>query len=283
MASLEPINPDSRPLITITEDGDKLVTARLYSRESLDDLFEHCSLVLIQGIDEKSLLGQSITVCYQPLNTSGRQCERYFHGYCRAVRQVGLLSSRDYLQYEMIMVSWPWFLKQRTNCRVFQQQKISEIITTLAREHGFQSDLEFKISNDQRREYCVQFNESDWDFIQRLVVAQGWFYFFRQQQGQHTLIIGDNNRLFTDCGESGIEYFVGSHKLERAITEWNHGYQIQSGSVVTADYNYELAQSMLTDAVKTQFSSTRRRRLQQYFYPGGFRIRNRESVFPHKP
>ena len=264
------ITPESRPLIAKTEDGDELIVAQLGSSERLDDLFEHRALLLAQNLSGSSLLGQAISFCYQPLHGSGRQRERFFHGYCIEVRQVGRLESRDYLQYELVVVPWPWFLCQRTNCRVFQQQKVSEIINSLAREHGFHSYLTMNVSNDQRREYCVQFNETDWDFIQRLANAQGWFYFFRQEQDKHTLVIGENNRQFSDCGEKGIEYFVGSHKRERAITEWTHGYRTRTGSVVTADYHYELAQQVMGDEVKTQFGGSRRKTLQQYFYPGGF-------------
>ena len=267
---MESISPDSRPLIAKTEDGDELIVAQLISSERMDDLFEHRAFILARQLDEPSLLGQEITFCYQPLHGGGRQRERFFHGYCIQVRQVGILASRDYLQYELVCAPWSWFLNQRMNCRVFQQMKASEIVMAVAREHGFQGCLEINASNDDRREYCVQFNETDWAFIQRLANAQGWFYFFSQKQGQHKLIMGENNRQFPDCGEKEVEYFVGSHKLERAITEWSHGYQMRTGSVMTADYNYELAQPVITDAVKTQFSGSRRKKLQQYFYPGGF-------------
>ena len=274
MANKQTIDPGSQPLVATTEDGNELIVARLTSSERLDDLFEHRALVLARDVDERDLLGQSISFCYQPLQGSERQQERFFHGFCVEVRQVGSLSTWDYLQYELVAAPWSWFLSQRINCRVFQQQKVSEIIATIVREHGFNSYLELNGSNDQRREYCVQFNETDWDFIQRLISAQGWYYFFRQQQEQHTLVVGENNRLFGDCGESGVEYFVGSHKLERAITEWEHVYSMGAGSVVTADYNVEMAEPVMADEAKTTFTSVRHKNLQQYFYPGGFQEKN---------
>ena len=272
--AVQTIDPESRPLVATMEDGNELIVARLTSSERLDDLFEHRAVVLAQDVDERDLLGQTISFCYQPLQDSERQRERFFHGFCVEVRQVGRLSSRDYLQYELVAAPWSWFLSQRMNCRVFQQKKTSEIITAIAREHGFHRYLELNASNDQRREYCVQFNETDWGFIQRLINAQGWYSFFRQQQEQHTLVIGENNRLFGDCGESGVEYFAGSHKLERAITEWEHVYSMCAGSVVTADYNVEMAEPVMADEVKTTFTSIRHKNLQQYFYPGGFQEKN---------
>lgn len=269
------IDPASRPLLTLTEDGAELITSSLHSKENLDGLFEHRAVVLVRKLKEMDFLGQEITFCYQPEKASSRMRERYFHGFCVQVLQVGLLDSRDYIQYELVVSPWAWFLTRRSNCRVFQQQKASEIITLLCREHGFHTFLELKASGDQRREYCVQFNETDWEFIERLIGEEGWFFFFRQYEGKHQLVIGDNNRLFADCGETGVEYFVGSSKLERAIVEWTHQYTMQSGSVVTADYNYELVQTMLTDEAKSSQSLSRRKQLQQYFYPGYFQEKNR--------
>ena len=269
------IDPASRPLITRTEDGAELITSGLYSEESLDGLFEHRSVVLARKLNEMDLLGQEISICYQPEKASSRMRERYFHGFCVQVQQTGSLDSRDYIQYELVLAPWAWFLTRRTNCRVFQQQKASEIITLLCREHGFHTFLELKASGDQRREYCVQFNETDWAFIERLINEEGWFFFFRQYEGKHQLVIGDNNRVFADCGETGVEYFTGSTKLERAIVEWTHQYSMHSGAVLTADYNYELAQAMLADEAKSPEKLSRRKQLIQYFYPGHFQEKSR--------
>lgn len=268
------IDPASRPLITTTEDGEELITSSLSSVERLDGLFEHRAVILARKLKEMDLLGQGATFCYQPEKASSRMRERYFHGFCIQVRQIGLLDSRDYIQYELVAAPWAWFLTRRSNCRVFQQQKASEIITALCREHGFHTQLELKASGDQRREYCLQFNETDWAFICRLINEEGWFYFFQQSENKHQLVIGNNNRLFADCGETEVEYFVGSSKLERAIIEWTHNYAMQSGSVITADYNYELVQAILTDEAKSSQSLSRRKQLQQYFYPGHFQEKN---------
>lgn len=268
------IDPASRPLLTLTEDGEELITTGLHSEESLDGLFEHRAVVLAKKLSETDLLGQEITFCYQPETASSRMRERWFHGFCVQVQQIEPMDSRDYIQYELVAAPWAWFLTRRSNCRVFQQQKTSEIITLLCREHGFHPFLELRACGDQRREYCVQFNETDWEFIERLINEEGWFFFFQQYEGKHQLVVGDNNRLFADSGETDVEYFVGSSKLERAVIEWIHQYQMQTGSVITADYNYELMEAMLTDEGKSSQKLSRRKQLQQYFYPGCFQEKN---------
>ncbi|MFK0574112.1 type VI secretion system Vgr family protein [Endozoicomonas sp.] len=267
---METLEIQARPLIALSEQGDEWIVSKFQSSEQIDALYQHRAVILARKLDEVSLLGQGITFCYQPTKGSGRVKQRYFHGYCVQVRQVGVMASRGYLHYELLVSPWPWFLQQRSNCRIFQQQKTGEIITAICREHGFQSNLDLKINNDIRREYCVQFNESDWDFISRLIASRGWFYYFRQGNGRHQLVIGETNRVFTKCGETNIEYFVESTRLERAITRWVHRYLMVSGSVLSADYNVAMARPIATDEVSSQQSMPHRRRLQQYFYPGAF-------------
>ncbi|WP_422448073.1 MULTISPECIES: type VI secretion system Vgr family protein [unclassified Endozoicomonas] len=272
----------ARPLTARSEQGDEWIVSELHSSEQLDDLFQHRAVILARKLSETALLGQQITFCYQPGRGSDRVRQRYFHGYCVQVRQVGLMASRGYLHYELLVSPWCWFLQQRTNCRIFQQKKTGDIITSICREHDFQSDLQLKTNNDSRLEYCVQFNESDWDFICRLIAARGWFYYFRQDNGRHQLVVGETNRVFSDCGESDIEYFVDSTRLERAITRWVHGYWMVAGSVQSADYNMTTGWPILTDEVKSQQSMPHRRRLQQYFYPGAFASREQGGAVVEK-
>ena len=267
---MEALDIEARPLIASSEGDEEWVASSVSSIESLDALFEHRVIILSRSINETTLLGQGVTICYQPTEASSRVKQRYFHGFCIKVQQIGRLESRGYVEYELTLTAWPWFLSQRVNCRVFQKQKTGEIITALCREHGFNTNLNLKVNTDTQREYCVQYNESDWAFISRLIAEQGWYYFFYQQNGNHQLVIGDSNRVFNDCGESGIEYFSGSSKLQWAITRWDHQYSIEAGSVMAGDYNAELAKPLLSDEAKSPNAQSRQKRLQHFIYPGGF-------------
>lgn len=85
-------------------------------------------------------------------------------------------------------------LKLRHNSRIFQQQSAVSIINALLNEMGI-NDVVFAIANtvEQRiREYCVQYSESDFDFISRLAAEEGLFYYFEHQQVKHTLVFCDN-------------------------------------------------------------------------------------------
>ncbi len=213
---METLDSTARPLVAKSEDGEEWVASQLFSTEGLDKLFEHRVVILSRQLNETDLLGKGITLCYHPMEASSRIKQKYFHGFCIQVRQIGRMESRQYVQYELTLTAWPWFMSKRTNCRVFQQKKTGEIIKTLSREHGFNTELVLNASGDVRSEYVVQFNESDWAFISRLLASRGWFYFFDQQDGHHQLIIGDNNRIFRDSGETEVEYFAGQQQTAKS-------------------------------------------------------------------
>ena len=267
---METIDPRERPLIARTEGGDELITIELHSREYLGAPFEHRAVILARNLDHSDLLGKEISFCYQPTQASSRIRERYFHGFCIQLRELGQQQFYKHDLYEVISQPWTWFLDQRINCRIFQQQTTCDIIRTICKEHSFHTHLSIKTAGGSKRDFSVQFNESDWHYLCRLMSEEGWFWFFEQESGQHTLVIADNNRAFQDSGETDIEFVTGSKSLDRALTEWVHDYQIPPASVSTADYNYELAKTLKADTSKSSNNVARQKTLSQYYFPGKF-------------
>ncbi|MRI33749.1 hypothetical protein EOPP23_12200 [Endozoicomonas sp. OPT23] len=271
---MDTIDPRERPLIAKPEGSDELIATELHSRESLGAPFEHRAIVLGRNLDHSAFLGKGISFCYQPTQASSRVRERFFHGFCIQLRELGQQQYYDYDMYEVISQPWTWFLDQRINCRIFQQQTTSDIVRAICKEHSFHSQLDIKASGGSKREYSVQFNESDWHYLCRLIAEEGWFWFFQQDSDQHTLVIADNNRAFQDSGETDVEFVTDSNKLDRALTEWIHDYQIPPASVSMVDYNYELAKSVQADKAKSTSSLNRQKSLSHYYYPGKFADQN---------
>ncbi|MCL6271449.1 type VI secretion system tip protein VgrG [Sansalvadorimonas sp. 2012CJ34-2] len=263
-------DPGKRPLTVITESGDEWIATRMESSDRVDGLYEHRVWFMARKLDPQKQLGTGISVTYRPEMASSKSKERCFHGICVEIRKTGVLQSRGYDQYCAVLVPWFWLLQHRTHCRVFQQQKASEIIKTLAGEHSFSGQLDLAASGDKAREYCVQFNETDLDFITRLMNEEGWHYHFQQKKGDHTLTIGNDNGCFAKVDESDIEYFAESTRREWAITDWQHNYSLGAGSVQTGDYSYELAEAMPGNKVNSSLGIKAQKSLQHYFYPGRY-------------
>jgi type VI secretion system secreted protein VgrG len=118
--------------------------------------------------------------------------DRYFHGMVRRFELTGM-SGRNYL-YEAEVVPSVYFLSLRRNCRIFQETTTQEIIKTLLEESGIDSDrYRFALENtDRKRGFCVQYRESDLDFISRLMEEEGICYFFEHYKDKHVLVMSDS-------------------------------------------------------------------------------------------
>ena len=263
-------DPGKRPLVLVSEHGDEWIATAMESQDRVDGCYEHRVSFIARKADLQSLLGTAVAVRYRPVNGDSSAQESFFHGICVQARRTGALESRGYEQYSAVLVPWFALLKHRTHCRVFQKQKTSEIVKTLAGEHGFTSQLDIAASGDKAREYCVQFNETDYDFLSRLIVEEGWHFHFQQEKSSHTLIIGNDNGCFQKVSHTGIDFFSGSKKREWAITDWQHVYSLGAGGVQTSDYSYELAEAMPGRRTNSATALKAQKSLQHYYYPGRY-------------
>ena len=115
--------------------------------------------------------------------------DRYFHGVIRKFEHSGM-NGRKFL-YEAEVVPSVYFLSLRRNCRIFQETTTQEIIKIILEEFGITSDrYRFALANtDRKRGFCVQYQESDLDFISRLMEEEGIYYFFEHYKDKHVLVM----------------------------------------------------------------------------------------------
>ena len=99
-------------------------------------------------------------------------------------------------RYQLVLRPWLWWLTLASNNRVFQNKTTSDIVTGIFSDHGF-TDYQLKLSGSyEPREYCVQYGETDFAFVSRLLEEEGIFWFFTHEDGKHTLVLGDSNDAF---------------------------------------------------------------------------------------
>ena len=141
------------------------------------------------------LLGTSATVTLKQ-SEQGKQ-PRYINGIVTRVVSEGLL--RGAYHYRVEIRPWLWLLSHVTDCRIFQKKSAFDIITKLFRDAGF-SDFEDKRQNSagsKELEYCVQYRETTFDFVTRLMEEFGIYYYFRHEDGKHTLVFADDPNAHT--------------------------------------------------------------------------------------
>jgi len=166
----------------------------------------------------------------------------------------------------------------------------SDIIEQIFKDLGF-SDYELQVKGSHpQRDYCVQYRETDFNFVSRLMEEEGIFYFFKHQDSKHMLVLADQKGACVDCQESEVEYprEAGTRAIKDHITHWEHHYEFRTGKWSQTDYNFEdhPARGEPTPAQLMMASQTTTVKLDNldkfefYDYPGATRRRTKATPTP---
>jgi type VI secretion system secreted protein VgrG len=215
-----------------------LLLYRMTGKEQMSQLFEYELELLSEknDIDLKALLGKKITV---KLALSDRK-HRTFQGVVTRISLFGMLGRLYY--YRATMRPKPWMLTRSSNCRIFSNMTVPDIVKKLLNEHGY-ADLENKLSSGyESREYCVQYRESDFNFISRLMEEEGIYYYFKHSDSQHAMVLCDDISGHATPAKQEIQFLPVENqgrRLKEHLHEWQISEEIQSGSYEHDDYDFE--------------------------------------------
>lgn len=192
--------------------------------------------------------------------------ERHIHGnICR----IKLLEygADGQSAYEAEVVPWFWFLTQYSNCRIFQNKSVPDIVEKVFSDRGF-TDFENRLrSTYSPREYCVQYRETDFNFVSRLMEEEGIFYFFEQSEQKHTLVLADSPNAFPPCPHQSTARFLpasGGHQDEDTVNTFEAEYRVQPGTASLTDYNFQKPHTSLYATLAGTQQGER------YEYPGNY-------------
>lgn len=214
--------------------------ARMEGDEAISTPFAYSLLISCKDmeLDPLKVLGSKARVTLQ---AAGDGSVRHFHGH---VADFALDEIRDDLAFfRMTLRPWLWFLSLDTDNRIFQDMTTPDII-----EKVFADWPEAKVKlmlrgKYHKRHYCVQYAESDLDFVQRLMEDEGIFYWFDQDEDGHTLVIADSNDALAPAeGSEDVPYEPDSRVSFRDgdfITHWVPKAQVRSGKFAQTDYDFE--------------------------------------------
>src|SRR5215469_1144474 len=128
--------------------------------------------------------------------------ERFFNGFVSRFAQSG--SDARFTHYQMEVVPWLWFLTRNADCRIFQNMTIPQIIQKVFSDRGFTDFTCSLTGNYEPHEYCVQYRETDFNFVSRLMEQYGIFYFFQHDDGKHTLVLADSPSAYKPCPDQDV-------------------------------------------------------------------------------
>src|ERR1700756_907076 len=178
--------------------GDDVMLLRGFSgSEAISQLF-HFDLDLLSendSINFQDIVGKNVTL--RIFDSDG--AERYWNGFISRLSQGA--QDRRLTAYRAPMVAWLWVLTRTADCRIFQNKAVPDIIQKIFSDLGFQ-DFELRLYGSfTPRDYCVQYRETDFNFVSRLMEEEGIYYYFKHEDGKHTLVLPDAKSGYFDVPE----------------------------------------------------------------------------------
>jgi type VI secretion system secreted protein VgrG len=182
-----------------------------------------------------AMLGEKVTL---HLMLPDESTEHHLNGVCARFAQAG----RDevFTLYHAELVPEFQLLARKAQSRIFQRMNVPDILKEVMKG----VTVDWKIQGTfEKRDYCVQYRETDFNFASRLMEEEGIFYFFRHSDGQHTMVVANDAGAFPDLpGESEILYeeLAGGTRDENRIWAWERAQEARSAKFLLWDHSFEL-------------------------------------------
>jgi type VI secretion system secreted protein VgrG len=226
--------------------AEQLKFRSMRGQEGLSQLFEfEVDMVSTSfSLDLKQLLGTSLT-----LELADEGAPRFLNGTVVRFELVGRANEtgRHYI-YRALVQPWLWYLTRTTDCRIFQNKSVPEVLDEVLGKYGFQFEKRLTGSYSAQ-EYCVQYQESDFAFVSRLMEHEGIAYHFEHSNGSHLLVLADDAGSYKPLpGHASITYRPRDRVLnamEPCIDQWRVSEQITSGRVMLDDFDFKKSRASL--------------------------------------
>jgi type VI secretion system secreted protein VgrG len=262
---------DNQGLKVATPFGDNtLLLQSVRGEDRISGLF-HYQLEMISEdpeLDMATIVGEPVTV-----SVSGKDGEPYFlNGVCTRFVQAG--TSARFTTYYAELRPWLWLTTLHADSRIFQEMPVTDIIKQCFDDLGL-SDYKIECTGSYvERVYCVQYQESVFNFVSRLMEDEGIFYFFKHEDGTHTMVIGDADSSFAPgpITEAPVlaQQTAGSGN-DDIITRFALEEQVTVGGYMMTDYNFEKPSTALNVNVTGSNGTSGQREV--YEYPGGYLVK----------
>jgi len=225
--------------ITTPLGADVLLFHGMHAREELSrpSVYHVNLLSEHDDIELDKILGKIVTVAVELPDES----TRYFNGYVSRF-SVGDKFGR-YFRYRAEVRPWLWFLSRTTDCRIFQEMTVPDIVKAVFADHPT-ADFKMELTGSYRTwNYCVQYRETDLNFVSRLLEEEGIYYYFRHTNGHDTLVLTDSTSKHTPVKQCEKLPFIRPGERSAAdidhVSVWDLSREVQPGVYVHDDYDLE--------------------------------------------
>jgi type VI secretion system secreted protein VgrG len=189
--------------------------------------------------------------------------KRYVHGIVGRFRQGG--TTKRFTAYYAEVYPKLWLLTKSSDTRIFQNKTAPDIIKAVLSDHGITDIKDGLTGSFTAREYCVQYQETDFAFISRLMESEGIFYRFEHTADAHTLVLLNDGSSYGE-GPSTLRIVASDTRWPQidVLPECTVEMQVTPGGVQMDDFNFETPATDLL-GVATGDDDT----LTMYEYPAG--------------
>jgi type VI secretion system secreted protein VgrG len=241
--------------------------ARIEGEEAVSRLFElHVELTSDEhDIQPSDVVGKPALLT---LEAEGSE-PRYLHGMVSRFEQGA--DGKRLSGYSATLVPKVWRLLHRHDSRIFQEMKVPDIIDKVLKTAGIAAK-EYRLALEGShpvREYCVQYRESDWAFISRLMEEEGIFCFFEHHQDSHVLVIADGHgalKPITGSATIGFRPPLGAMALGESVSRLTYAEEVQPGKTTLTDFNFKKPKLSLLQSSTAKDDTD----LEVYDYPGEY-------------
>ncbi|MFI8734904.1 type VI secretion system tip protein VgrG [Ectopseudomonas toyotomiensis] len=252
--------------LTIAEVDNDLQVLSFEGRETLNKPYRFDIELISQNasLDLDTLINQTAYLAFGP---SGKGV----HGVVYAITQGD--SGKRLTRYRISLRPQLAYLAHRYNQRIFQHLTVPQIISQVLEDHGIQSDAyQFQLGYIYpERDYCVQYDESDLHFIQRLCEEEGISFHFQHSEDSHRLVFGDDASVFPKLAPLNYQQGSGLSADHEVVRAFGVRLETRSTHATWRDYDFEQPKLQMEADYRSEFSPA----LEVYDYPGRFTDRTR--------
>nr|WP_264294020.1 type VI secretion system tip protein TssI/VgrG [Diaphorobacter aerolatus] len=242
--------------------------------EQVSRLFEFRVRLISKNssISAKSLLGKDLSVEIDLTTEVGGGGKRFLSGQVVQFTYIG--RDGDYFSYMAVLRPNFWHATRRTDFKIFQNMKAPDIVKDVLSKYDI--TIDDRLTGSYRNwVYMVQYDESDFNFVSRVMESEGIYYFFSHAQGSHQLVLADDIGAHAPLpsGPSTIPYYSGAKAAhvhdEDFVDTWSFGEDIASGHFAADDYDFEKPKAIL-DTKEQQPAGHKEDNREIYKWPGGY-------------
>jgi type VI secretion system secreted protein VgrG len=226
----------------VTSDAWEVV--RFVAREEMSSLF---TVSVVLSMDPTASPLESLLGTTAVLAVGREHLTRNFRGMVREVEDLGSTAVHSFVRVEVVPALWS--LTQRSDSRIFQQMNVTAIVREVLRvagvyQRGGELEIDASLDAHPPREYCVQYQETDLDFVRRLLEEEGIPFYFRHQVSTgDTLVLAGDTHVYPDVAIFGgnavpiLDAGLATHTTESA--RWfDERHQLQPTSVTVRDFDF---------------------------------------------